>query len=130
MRRPAGVVVIAILYWIGAFWLLVLGVILTVGATLFTAALAGIPSIIGGLGIVGGVFMLAFGTALAFIGYGLVTLQEWARMTAVVLAVIGIVICFLPGIGIFGRLIRLAINIAIVWYLNQAPVKACFLQRA
>ena len=131
MRRPAGVVVIAILYWFGAFTLLVMGLVLAVGATVFSPVLSGFAAMIGGVGAVGGVVLLAFGVGLAFEGYGLFTLQEWARMVALVLAVIGIVFGVLSfiypfGIGIFGRVIRLAINVAIVWYLSQPQIKMCF----
>ena len=126
MNRPSGVVLIAVLYWFGAFWLLLMGAVLAIGATVFGALLSGIPAIIGGLGLIGGIFLIGLGAAVAFVGYGLFTLQEWARMTATILAVIGIVLGVLAGIGIFGRLIRLAINVAIVWYLNQAQVKMCF----
>ncbi len=126
MTRPSGVVLIAVLYWFGAFWLLLMGVILAIGATVFGAIMSGIPAIIGGLGLIGGIFLIGLGAAVAFVGYGLFTLQEWARMTATILAVIGIVLGVLAGIGMFGRLIRLAINVAIVWYLNQTQVKNCF----
>ncbi len=126
MNRPAGVVLIAILYWFGAFWLLLMGAVLAIGATVFGALMSGIPAIIGGLGLIGGIFLIGLGAAVAFVGYGLFTLQEWARMTATILAVIGIVFGVLAGIGIFGRLIRLAINVAILWYLSQTQVKMCF----
>jgi len=126
MNRPSGVVLIAVLYWFGAFWLLLMGAVLAIGATVFGALLSGIPAIIGGLGLIGGIFLIGLGAAVAFVGYGLFTLQEWARMTATILAVIGIVLGVLAGIGIFGRLIRVVINVAIVLYLNQAQVKMCF----
>jgi len=126
MNRPVGVVVIAILYWLGAFWLLLLGAVLAIGSTIFGASMTGIPPIISGLGVAGGIFMLAFGAALGFIGYGLMTLREWARMTVTVLAVVGIVFGVLGGIGIFGRLIRVAMNVVIVWYLTQPKIKAVF----
>jgi len=131
MQRPTGVVIIAVLYWIGAFFLMIFGFVLAVGGTIFTAVLSGMGHLIGGLGLVGGMFLVGLGLAVAFVGYGLFSLKEWARVVAIALAAIGIVFTVMSfisplGIGIFGRVVRLAINGVIVWYLSQPQVRMCF----
>jgi uncharacterized membrane protein (DUF2068 family) len=131
MNRPGGVLVIAILYWFAAFWLVLIGIVLALGATVFSAVTAGITAMLGGLGIAAGVFVIAFGAAFAFEGYGLFTMQEWARVVAVVLSVIALVFTVLSLVSpmhvtIVGRLIRLAVNGTIVWYLNQPQVRGVF----
>jgi len=131
MNRPGGVLIIAILYWFAAFWMILIGIMLALGATVFSAMTAGITAMLGGLGIAAAIFVLVFGAAFGFEGWGLFTLREWARMVAVVLSVIALVFTVLSfmspmGITMGGRLVRLAINGAIVWYLNQPQIKAVF----
>jgi hypothetical protein len=57
-------------------------------------------------------------------------LKEWARIVVIVFAAIGLLFgmasFFLPGMFLFGKLIRLAVNALIIWYLMQPPVKAAF----
>ncbi|HWR14399.1 MAG TPA: hypothetical protein VN577_06200 [Terriglobales bacterium] len=131
MNRPPGVVVIAVLYWIGAFFLLFVGGVLLIGFTAFGAMAQGMQTIVAGLGSIGGILLLGFGAILAFIGYSLFQLKEWARITAIVfsgIAILAAVLSFISpiGMGMISRVFRLAVNAVIVWYLVQPQIKAAF----
>ena len=131
MQRPTGVVIIAVLYWLSAFCLILFGAVMAIGFTAFSAMMAGLPSFLGGLGVIGGIFLLGFGAAMALIGYCLFQLQEWARVTTIVLvalsfagAIFGIVHPI--GIGRISSVIRMAIDGFIIWYLVQPQVALAF----
>jgi hypothetical protein len=126
MQRPVGVAIIAVLCWFWAFWIVVFGAVLALGFTFFSAVTAGLPAILSGMGVIGGLFLIGLGAAISFLGYGLFTMREWARMATVVLAVVGMVTGLLGGIGIFGRLFRVLINGLIVWYLTQSRIRMSF----
>jgi hypothetical protein len=131
MNRPTGVVVIAILYWLGAFGLLCMGAIMAIGFSVFGAFVNRFGPIVAGLGVIGGLVFLGIGAAVAIIGYGLFQLREWARITAIVFAGIGLVLAFLSflhpfGFGLMGRLFRLGVNALIIWYLIQPQIRGRF----
>jgi hypothetical protein len=59
MQRPTGVVVIAVLYWIGAFFILCVGGLLLVGSTAFGFfGTNQMGNVFAGLGIIGESFAL------------------------------------------------------------------------
>jgi uncharacterized membrane protein (DUF2068 family) len=69
------------------------------------------------------------------IAIGLFGLKNWARIIAMVLSAIGAVFGLLAvfslmmhfaAIMAFWQLIKIAINVLIVWYLNQPQVKQAF----
>jgi hypothetical protein len=131
VQRPAGVVVIAILYWLSAFCLLLLGAIMAIGFTAFSGMMAGMSSLLAGFGAIGGIFLLGFGAVIAFIGYSLFQLQEWARITTIVLVAIsfaGAIFGILHpiGIGRISSIVRMAIDAYIIWYLVQPQIVGCF----
>lgn len=134
MRRPAGVVVLAVLYWIGTCGLLMVGLIMSIGSTAIGTALQQMGPLIAGLGAIGGFLLIGMGAVLALIGYGLFQMQEWARVTAMVFAGIGLVATligfFTPlGVSVIGRLFRIGVNALVLWYLNQPDVKGLFARR-
>jgi hypothetical protein len=131
MRRPAGVIVLALLYAIGAFCLFGMGLLLTVGSSFMAAMVHGMGPLLTGIGTIGGVFMLGMAVLLAFVAYGLFQMREWARIAAMVFAGFGLVASmvslFTPlGLSIVGRVVRIAINALILWYLNQPNVRGLF----
>lgn len=131
MQRPAGVVVIAVLYWLSAFTLLLMGIVMAVGFTAFGSMATGMMSMFAGFGVIGGIVLLGLGAVIAFIGYSLFQLQEWARVTTIVLVALGFVAATVALIGFHGgarisALFRMAVDAVIIWYLIQPQVSGAF----
>ena len=140
MQKPAGVVVIGALYLIGAVLLILCGVAAfgVGGVFLERAASMGMTmgrGIAGGVGTFIGVAAIVFGVIFLVIGIGLISLKNWARMIAMVLAGIFVVLGLLHMLPLMIHfaifrvsfvLVRVAINALIVWYLNQPTVKQAF----
>ncbi|MGB8771588.1 MAG: hypothetical protein WCC92_18395 [Candidatus Korobacteraceae bacterium] len=138
--RPTGIVLIAIYHFLAAAFLVFAAIALAVGGSVLGAMFAAGKSIpLGGMGffvgVVGAAFTLVFAVVAALAGYGVWTLREWGRILCIVLA--GISLLFsLPGLLFMGlhfgfflggyRLIKLAINIAIIWYLIQPQIRSLF----
>ncbi len=107
MKRPDGVTLISVYYWFLAAF--------------FTLGVCGVP--IGVFGdhrsVIGAVFALVFGLfftiagamATAVVGWGLWNLKSWARMAAIVLAILQLF--FFPIGTVIGALI--------IWYLWKDP---------
>ena len=131
MQRPGGVVVIAVLYWLSAFTLLVMGVIMAVGFTAFGSVATGMMSMFAGFGVIGGIVLLGFGAVLGFLGYSLFQLNEWARVTTIVLVALGFIAAVFAFFSFGGgarisSLFRMAIDAVIIWYLMQPQVNGAF----
>jgi hypothetical protein len=147
MQRPTGVTIIAVLNFIGAAGLLILGLLSFAGGSLIagffnaaatangTTGAAPVAGWMAGIGIFIGAIFLAFAIFAVFIGIGLLKLKNWARVTTIVFSVLGL-LGNLNGLrggvagGIVGTIIGLAINILIIWYMLQPSVKAAFGQTA
>jgi hypothetical protein len=142
--RPTGIVLIAIYHFLAVAFLMLLAIALGVGGSVLGALIgAGRNVPFGGMGflvgIVGAVFCLVGACIAALAGYGVWTLREWGRILCIVLAAIALV-ASLPGLLLMGlhfgfflggyRLIKLAINILIIWYLMQPEVKPLFQRTA
>jgi hypothetical protein len=131
MQRPTGVVILAALYWLAAFCLIMIGFALAVGLTIFSGMRTGMPTFLAGIGMIGGIVLAGFGAASAFIGYGLFQLQEWARITSIVIAAIGFMGAlfgfFHPvGFARLSALVRMAVDAFIIWYLVQPAIVGVF----
>jgi hypothetical protein len=143
MNKPAGVIVIAILYFLGAALCLIFGLLFIAGggflATILKqqgeAGASGLASILAGLGAVIGVVFVVFCAIDVLVGWGLLTLKNWARIVAIVFSIIGL--CFqafslmraLTHLGIPHLIIPvvvIAIHGLIIWYLLKPEVKAAF----
>lgn len=139
MQRPTGVVVIGILYILGAVFAILagLGAFIFGGAFLAHFASAGMPvggavaAMVSAIGVV----LIVFGVFALIIAIGLFGLKNWARIVAMALAALGVIfglLALLPlalhfaMFRIFYVLIRIAINALILWYLNQPDVKKAF----
>lgn len=108
MKRPDGVTLISVYYWFLA--------------ALFVLGICSIPfTVLGGdnRSVIGIVFGLAFGlfftiagaVASALVGWGLWNLKSWARMAAIVLAIL----------QLFAFPVGTVIGALIIWYLWQDP---------
>ncbi len=83
--------VISVLYWIGAALGVIFGLMMLVGGSAvgMMGSLVG-GGVFGGLIAVMGVVMIVLAALGAFVGYGLWRYKSWARIVAIVLAVIGL----------------------------------------
>ena len=140
MQRPTGVIFIAAVYFVSAIVGLLGGVaaFFVGGAFMMRAASMGMTlgrGIAGGLGAAVGVLLLVFGVLFLVIGIGLIGMKGWARVVAMVLSAIFAVFGLLHMLPLMAHfemfrlgftLIRVALNILVVWYLNQATVKQAF----
>ena len=140
MQRPVGVTIISVLGIIGGAALAVIGLLLCVGGALLSGMAhrpAGI--VMGAGGAVAGVILLGVAALYIVAAIGLLKLQEWARVLAIVLTAAGLLV---SGLGLFdvfrhphvlfffGVFIRHVVVVAIdVWilvYLFQPNVKRAF----
>ncbi len=143
MNKPAGVIVIAILYFIGAALCLIGGLLFIAGGGLLASMMsqsgqAGASPLAGmmaGLGAVAGIVILAIGVIDLLVGIGLIKLKNWARIVAIVFSGIGAAVQLLGiltslshfnvGAMVF-PVIFLGIYALIIWYLLKPDVKAAF----
>ncbi|MGC2696951.1 MAG: hypothetical protein WA738_14290 [Candidatus Angelobacter sp.] len=143
MNKPAGVIVIAILYFLGAAILLLAGIGFVVGGGAIAAMMSqqgqtggsGLATLMGALGAGVGIFFLLWGAIDVLVGVSLLKLKNWARVVAIVFAAIGA--CF-QVFGLIGTLshfnigsfvitlIVLGIQVLVIWYLMKPEVKAAF----
>ncbi len=139
MNRPTGVSILAVLCFIGAGFCLLGGI----GALIGGGAIASMISqqgqagagIFAALGAAAGIMIIIIGGVYALVGMGLWKVKNWARITTIVLTVIGAVMQ-LPGL--FAALVHfnvlallwvafwLAIDVWIVMYLLKPEIKAAF----
>ncbi len=118
--RPTGVTILSILFALESLLFIVAGI-----GALGISALFG-PVVLG-IGIIVGGFLVLLGLIGLFVTWGLWTGQGWARMIAIILAVLGLIVTILGAIGLEPiSIIGLLINIVILWYLFQPHVKAYY----
>src|SRR5271165_6101774 len=140
--RPTGIVLIAIYHFLAAAFLVFLAIALGVGGSVLAAMFgAGHGALPGGMGflvgVLGSTFSLVFACVAALAGYGVWTFREWGRILCIVLAGISLLVS-LPGLLLMGlhlslffggyRLIKIAINVLIIWYLVQPQIRSLFLR--
>jgi hypothetical protein len=148
MNRPTGVTIIAVLDFIGAASLLILGLLAFAGGSLIagfinaaaaqsgTAGAAPASGLAAGIGIFIGAIFLAFAIFAIFVAIGLLKLKNWARVTTIVLSVLGLLgslrnlIAAFHGGGMIFTIVVLAYYIWVIWYMLQPNVKAAFGQTA
>ena len=140
--RPLGVTILAILHFIGVLFAICLGLLAIVAMGLFAAVLARAAHLgsagaafFAGLGVVVAIFMFIGAAISGLIGWGPWNLKNWARITAIVFAVLGMLgaatglmwalMHFNPFFLSTG-IVRAAIAVLIFWYLNQPHVKTAF----
>jgi len=101
-EKPDGILILAILYILGGIFALVGGAIMFGIGGGVLAAIGGVLTIIGIIQFV--------------IAFGLWTLQPWARIVAIVFAIIGLINIPLGTI----------ISIILLWYLFKPEIKEAF----
>ncbi|MHA1606382.1 MAG: DUF7144 family membrane protein [Candidatus Freyarchaeota archaeon] len=126
MSRPAGVTLLGVLYIIMAIIYILSGLVgflLTspfgglFGPTLiFSGAMAIVPIVIGIIDLV--------------IGWGLLALKGWARILAIVFAILGLLgglasLIVFP-IGTIIGIIEIILSIIILWYLFKPEIASAF----
>lgn len=139
MERPTGVTILAVLYFLGAAFLGLCGILFIVGGSLLSGlahAGSGPASALFAMGgAVIGAIMLAIGVLDLVIGIGFIKLQNWARVLAIIFLGIGILfgilgvftmLAHLMMVVLVFRLIVLAIEVWILIYLFKPHVKQAF----
>jgi multidrug transporter EmrE-like cation transporter len=129
---PTGVTVIASLFCLVAAYLGLIGVVMIASPGALSMAL-GAP-LLNGLELAGPYMFLLMAGVAALIGWGLLRLNHWARRTAIVVGIIGLVM-LIPSISavavdfraslLWGGL-GIIVRVMIVWYLYQTPVTKAF----
>lgn len=140
MSRPTGVTILGILGIIGGAFAILLAAFLMLGSAFIARRALGLPGMLIGMGgtmlavLAGGV-----GALYLVAGIGLLNLQNWARLLAIVLAGISL---FFSGLAVLGglshffiflafrRLFVVAIDVLVIWYLSQPDIKQAFLPKA
>jgi uncharacterized Tic20 family protein len=119
MKRPDGVTIIAVWYFVEAFFLLI-GL-----CSLIALPVSGVFSDIGDptgefwvyFGLTcGAIWILISGIALVLAGWGLLGMKQWARWLAFVLAIF----------SLFAFPIGTIIGAVIIWYLLKQDVREAF----
>jgi hypothetical protein len=137
MQRPDGVTILAVLAFIGAGLCAVAALMMLLGGAMLAnmAMRPGMGMLAGIGGAILGVFFLGIAALYGVIGFGMLKLQNWARILVIVLSFIG---AFFNAIGILTamihfhpalmlwRLIMIGINVWIAMYLLKPHVKQAF----
>jgi len=129
---PAGVTAIAIVFFLAAAYLGLIGVVMLASPGAVSMAM-GAP-LLSGLELGGPYMFLLMAGVGVLIGWGLLRLNNWARWAAIVVAFIGVVM-LIPGVSAAAVDLRasllwgglgIIVRVMIVWYLFQAPAKEAF----
>jgi len=140
MERPIGVTILAVLEFISAGFILLLGLLLTVGLSALGAMGRGgeggsVLGMLAALGAAAGVLVMILAIIPLVIGIGLWKLKNWARIVVIVFSVLGLVSNLFGVIGgvsagemvsLSSGVIGLGINVLVLWYMQQAHVKQAF----
>jgi hypothetical protein len=130
---PAGVRAIAIVTFLIAAYLLILGGVMLLSPGAVSMAL-GAP-LLGGLELAGPYMFLLVATVGGVLGWGLLRLNPWARRGVILLGLLGVVE-LVPSVSIAVVEVRagpliwggigVMVRVMIVWYLYQEPVAEAF----
>ncbi len=117
--RPAGVTILAVLYFIQGIMMLLVPILISV-CLVSMFSVPGVEEEAGGdIFAAGAICWIVFGIlALIYflIGFGLLKGQNWARIVAIIFAII----------GLLNVPIGTIISIIILWYLFKPEIKAYF----
>jgi len=122
-NRPTGVAILAILEAIAGIYYLVTGFGEFVAAAIIRSlALSGIPAgIIPMLPRFFGTLLIIFGLASLLLAWGLWSGKGWARMIALVIAILSIILSLISF-----HIVGLVIDALIIYYLTRPNVKKFF----
>ena len=125
---PTGVKIISVLYYIGAVFEVIFGILLFVGSGALKAQIP-LLAFLGPFLIVGGIILLGLAVLSFFVGRGLWKGKKWARIVAIIFAVLGVLLAVLGMVQgqVAGNVVSLVISAAIGGYLwFSSGVKAAF----
>jgi len=128
---PTGVIAIAILFFLAAAYLGLIGVVMLASPGAVSMAL-GAP-LLSDLELAGPYMFLLIAGVGALIGWGLLRLNNWARRAAIAVGFIGVVM-LVPGVSaavdfhasLLWAGLGIIVRVMIVWYLFQEPIKGDF----
>ena len=132
LSLPAGVTAIAIVFFLIAAYLGLIGAITLASPGTLSMALA--APLLSGLELAGPYMFLLVAAVVALIGWGLLRLNNWARRAAIAVAFVGAVM-LIPAVSAAAVDFRVSllwaglgiiVRVLIVWYLYQAPVNKAF----
>ena len=142
MQRPVGLTILALFEFFVATLLTFLAIASALGLGVLGTILArtsrlGDPAagIVIGTGMMVGIIVLVFAGLFAVLGFGLWNLRNWGRVATMVLCVLGAVgasIGFMWALlhfrifGVMVSSVRIGIDLFVLWYLSQAPVRKAF----
>ncbi|MCD6171160.1 MAG: hypothetical protein J7J36_01905 [Thermoplasmata archaeon] len=109
-EKPTGIVVLSVLYIIEGLIGIAMGAVMWGGSSALGFGLAK------SLGAAIGAVVIIIGLIDFLIGYGLWTLKPWARMAAIIFAIIGLI----------NFPIGTIISIIVLWYLFKPEIKEAF----
>jgi hypothetical protein len=129
---PTGVTAIALIFFLAAAYLAVIGAVMLAAPGALSMAL-GAP-LLNGLELAGPYMFLLMAGVAALIGWELLRLNHWARRAAIVVAIIGLIMLIptvsAAAVDFRGSLLWSGLGIIlramIVWYLYQTPVAERF----
>lgn len=133
VTRPAGVLVIAILFLAICVYLCAIGAAMLIWPGSVSIAL-GAPLLFG-LELAGPYMFLLLGAVGGLIGWGLLRTNDWARRAAALVAMLGIALLVprVSGDLIAMQFVNLAVGafqiivrVIVAWYLYQGPVVKAF----
>jgi len=132
MERPTGVTAIAIIFFVVAVYLCVIGMLML--ARPGAVSMAAGASLLGGLELAGPYMFLLVSAIAVLIGWGLLRMYSWARRLAIVAAFAGFVM-LIPSVSaaaidfrwslLWGGL-GIIVRMVVVWYLWQTPIAEQF----
>jgi hypothetical protein len=129
---PTGVTAIALIFFLAAAYLAVIGAVMLAAPGALSMAL-GAP-LLNGLELAGPYMFLLMAGVAALIGWGLLRLNHWARRAAIVVGIIGLIM-LIPSVSAAAADFRASLlwsglgvilRVIIVWYLYQTPVAERF----
>jgi len=130
--RPTGVTAIAVLLFGTAAYLAIVGAIML--ASPGTVSMAAGAALLNGLELAGPYMFLLVAAITAFVGWGMLRMQSWARRTTILAAFAGFVM-LIPSVSAAAIDFRwslvtgglgIIVRMVVVWYLWQTPVAEQF----
>lgn len=139
MERPVGVTILAVLYFIGAAFTAICGLLFIVGGSLLSSMArsggAGAGALLAMGGAVVGVIFLVIAVLDFVLGIGFIKLQNWARILSIIFTGISVLFGLFGLVSVFAhpmmvqvvfQVVVLAIEIWILVYLFKPHVKQAF----